>query len=519
MKHYLAIFLIAIIALSNYSCKKFLNVNPPSDLSGNNFWRNKSDVERYVNGLYELFREAVFRKDMTAPAGSDDLPFLAWSGDMRGAPVVQNKTIDGGSGRPYISALANNSIKTVVYSLSGGYSDYFKAARFTQWDRFYKAIASANIAIDRIPTVNDASMSDGDRKRYLGEATFIRNICYFFMVRLWGDVPYYTAPYYDGKDPRMNQVTVLNNCLKDLSSVEQGMPWTYTDPTQVAVRAMRGSAIVLMMHMNMWLAGFDPSNAQTYYTNTDSLARELLTQNNGAYQLLPLSQTKIIFKGRSREGLFEIPQNVNYGESFGYCQFSDNVLYAPYKNYQIITSYLSYDPDFMKAIFPQGSTDLRITYWYDPSNMYSGGNKFIMYKFANVYANANAEDVNPDDNQTIFRLPDVYLLQAEALYNLGRESDARAALNVVRARAQATPITSTGDNLYDDIFYERCREFMGEGQYWYDMVRTKRVTNLTYKYGYHCTVSQFKQGAWTWPLDPVTTRANNPLITLNTYWQ
>ncbi|WP_447640638.1 MULTISPECIES: RagB/SusD family nutrient uptake outer membrane protein [Chitinophagaceae] len=513
MRRYLTIGVIIVLAFSNAGCKKFLSVNPPSDLSGNNFWRNKADVERYTNGLYELFREAVFRKDMTAPPGDDEFPFFAWSGDMRGAPVVQN------SNRAYIGALAQNSMNTVMYSLSSGYSSYFNAIRFGQWDRFFKVIASANIAVERIPSIPDPSFSDADKKRYIGEAVFLRNICYFFMVRLWGDVPYYTEPYFDGQLARENQVSVLNKCLQDLQSVEEGMPWTYSDPTLVAVRAMRGSAIVLMMHINMWLAGFDAANAQTYYANTDRLANELLTQNNGAYQMLPLSQSKVIFKGRSKEGLFEIPQNVNYGESFGYSQFSDNVLYAPYKNYQITTSYLSYQPSFMQKIFPQGSSDLRITAWYDPTNMYSGGGKFIMYKFANIYANENAEDVNPDDNQTIFRLPDVYLLQAEALYNLGKEDSARAAVNVVRARAQAASITSTGNNLNDDIFYERCREFMGEGLYWYDVVRTRRILNPDYNFGYHCTVSQFLAGAWTWPLDGATVQSGNPLITLNTYWQ
>ena len=517
MKRLLIISVVAAIAFSNCGCKKFLNINPQSDLSGNNFWRTRADVERYVNGLYELFRESVFRKDMTSPPGTDDLPFFAWAGDMRGAPVVQNPYAD----RPYISALASNNVKTVVYSLPSGYSTYFVAIRFAQWDRFFKLVASANIAVDRIPSVSDPALSDADKKRYKAEAIFLRNLAYFFMVRQWGDIPYYTQPYFDGKLARENQVSVLNKCLNDLGAIEQDLPWTYSDPTLIAVRGMRGSAIVLMMHINMWLAGFDAANAQTYYANTDKLANELLTQNNGAYQLLPLSQTKIIFKGRSKEGLFEIPQNVNYGESFGYCQFSDNVLYAPYKHYTITNSYLSYQPAFMQKIFPQGQPDLRATTWYDPSNMYSGGNKFIMYKFANVYANQNAEDVNPDDNQTVFRLPDVYLLQAEALYNMGKEDSARAAMNVVRARAQATPITSsvTGNDLNDAIFYERCREFMGEGLYWYDVVRTRRIVKADYGFGYHCTVSQFAAGAWTWPLDGSTVQAGNPLITLNNYWQ
>ncbi|MGE9312660.1 RagB/SusD family nutrient uptake outer membrane protein [Niabella sp. CJ426] len=519
MKHIFKSLLIITLFSGLSGCQKFLNVDPPSDLSGNNFWRNKADVERFVNGLYGLFREAVYRPDMTAGAGDGEFPFFAWGGDMRGAPVLANSP----SNRQYITQLANNNMNTVVYGVAT-YSELFNARRFTQWNRFFKVIASANIAVDRIPTVPDGALSDADIKRYIAESVFIRNMAYFFMVRLWGDVPYYTEPYFNGRLARTKQVEVLQKCLEDLNAVYKNLPWTYSDPTQIAVRAMRGSGAVLLMHMNMWLAGFDAANAATYYNNVNTLATDIIQGNAGAYQLLPLSQTKVIFKGRSKEGLFEIPQNVNYGESFGWSAFSDNVLYAPYKNYQITTSYLSYTRAFMEKLFPTGSPDQRITAWYDPATIYSAGNKFLMLKFANVYANQNAEDVNPDDNQTVFRLPDIYLLQAEALNKLNRAGEAQAALNVVRGRAGLPAINNlTGDALDNEIFFERCREFMGEGLYWYDVVRTRRIVDPTYEFGYKCTVSQFAAGAWTWPLDGSNggdaVNNGNPLITLNTYWQ
>ncbi|MFT3903629.1 MAG: RagB/SusD family nutrient uptake outer membrane protein [Niabella sp.] len=496
-------------------CQKFLSVDPPSNLSGNNFWRNKDDVEGFVNGLYSLFRAAVFRSDMTKGPGDDEFPFFAWSGDMRGAPIKRNP--GAYSERRYFELLANNSIKTLVNGGAGaGYNDLFNVKRFTQWDRFFKTIASANIAISVIPGISDPSLSESDKKRYIGEAVFIRNISYFFMVRMWGDVPYYTEPYFTGALKRENKVTVLKNILADMETAKANLPWTYTNPANVAVRSMKGSAIALMMHVNMWLACFDATNKGLYYDNVDKLGKEL-DQNGGVYGLLPLTRTKEIFKGRTKEGLFEIPQNVNYGETFGWSAFSDNVLYAPFKNYQIKNSYISYQADFMEEIFPMDQADNRKSVWYKEDQLYSEGDKFMMLKFANVYANDQAEDVNPDDNQTVFRLPDAYLLHAEALAELGRDDEAKAKLNLVRARAGAPNVTTTGDELKDDIFYERCRELMGEGQYWYDVVRTRRVMNPGYKFGYHCTVDQFNAGAWTWPIDP-DNRINNPGITLNTYW-
>ncbi|MBS1495414.1 MAG: RagB/SusD family nutrient uptake outer membrane protein [Bacteroidetes bacterium] len=508
-------FLIAT-TLGLNSCKKFLNVNPPSDLSGNNYWQTKADVENFTNGLYQLFRQATFRMDMTAPPGNDEFPFFAWGGDMRGAPVRANS----GSFlfRDYINFLAANNIPTVVNSLPNGFSDYFNAPRFTKWDRFYKVIAAANIAFDRIDGVPDPTLTAADKARYKSEAVFMRCITYFFLVRLYGDVPYYTNAYNTTPLKRMKMVEVLKNCAADMKQAKDGLPWTYDDPAKVAVRAMRGSALVLLMHINMWLASFDDTNATAYYKEVDSLGDELKDKNGGAYTLLPLSSTHQIFKGRSKEGLFEIPQNVNYGESFGYSAFSDNVLYAPYKNKAITGSYLSYVTDFMDKLYPPGVADKRITTWFKAGTYDKGDQTFLMLKFTNVYANQNAEDANPDDNQTVFRLPDAYLLQAEANANLGNDTKAQQLANLVRARAGAANLTTTGKDLADDIFYERCRELMGEGQYWYDVVRTKRIIDVTYKFGYHCTVEQFKAGAWTWPIDK-SALINNPGITLNTYWQ
>ena len=301
-----------------------------------------------------------------------------------------------------------------------------------------------------------------------------------------------------------------------METAKENLPWTYTNPSHIAVRAMKGSAIVLMMHINMWLACFDGDNKNQYYDNVDKLGVQM-DQNQGNYELLPLTRTKEIFKGRTKEGLFEIPQNVNYGESFGWSAFSDNVLYAPYKNHAIQNSYMSYLPAFMEKVFPKEVADNRRSVWYVEDYLYTGGDKFMMLKFANVYANDQAEDVNPDDNQTVFRLPDAYLLHAEALAELGKDAKARAKVNLVRTRAGAPNLTTSGQDLKNDIFFERCREFMGEAHYWYDVVRTKRIINPLYEFGYHCTVDQFNAGAWTWPIDP-DNRINNPGITLNTYW-
>lgn len=518
MKQNISICIIALLLLFGSGCKKYLNVDPPNALSGNNFWETKTDVETFTNGLYEMLRKSVSRIDMKASAGSYNFPFFAFSGDLRGGLAKENTEI--GWGRTYIGNLSNNNIKALfVDATSGGNNWYriFNMIRFSQWDQFYKVIAACNIAIDRIDGVPDPTLTDANKKQYKAEAIFIRNMCYFLMVRQWGDVAYYTDAYHSAPLKRMPMVEVLKKCREDLMPVKEDLPWTYKDPVFVAVRAMRGSAIALQMHIDMWLAAFDIGNEQSYYQEVDKLGDELQNQNEGAYALLPLERNGEIFKGRSKEGLFEVPQNANYGESFGWSYYYDLVYYNRLAT-DATHPYISYDPTFMQTIYPIGAADKRTTTWFDVSTMYSGNRSFKMNKF---YVSSDPNTIDGtffDASQIIFRYTDAILLQAEALANLGQDAKAKDKVNVVRDRATATPITSTGDELKNDIFFERCRELLGEGHYWFDIVRTKRIINPSYKFGYHCTVEQFKAGAWTWPIH-VSALTNNPQMTLNSYWQ
>ncbi len=480
-------------------CKDFLNVTPVTDLSGNNYWKSEQDVEQFTRGLYNQLRDKV-------AVGS----YFMTVGDLRCSPWVQNR-----ADRHYIGYLARNQIDLLL--TSGNYDTYFHFREISKWQTFYKIIQGANIMISKIDDVPDEGFSPGERKKYKAEGIFIRNLCYFFMVRMYGDVPYYTEPYHTGPTERMPLVEVLKNCVKDLGSVAEDLPWTYKDPAKRAVRAMRGGALILLMHMNMWLAGFDESNNVAYWNATDSLGQHLIDDNNGAYALLPLNEYQKIFDGRSKEGLFEIPQNLNYGESFGYSTFSDLVLHYPHKNKAVTTSYMYPMRDFLDKMFPPSAPDLRKDYWFDPDEMYKTDGSFEYLKYVNVFAR-EGEDVNPDDNMMIFRLPDAYLLRAEALNDLGKDEEAREMLNVVRNRAAATPVNSQieGQELGDMIYWERCRELLGEHMYYYTLVRTKKVVSPDYC-AHPMPVSAFKEGAWTWPLD-VSVLENNPKMKLNEYW-
>lgn len=492
------LILLAFLIFSSVGCKKLLNVTPENSLSGNNYWTNKNDFEQYTQGIYNTFRNATMQNI-----------FFPATGDMRGAPVVKSPSIGG---REYIGYLRTNNL--LALTVNDPFT-YFGFVGITDWTNFFNMVQSSNILIYQVEQLEPGIMSETEKKQYIAEAVFLRNLAYFFMVRLYGDVPYYTEAFHSEALPRTNMVVVLNNCIADLNRVKADLPWTYEDPSKVAIRAMRGGAIALLMHMNMWVAGFTTEDKNPFYEEVEKLGAEIMDENNGAYELLPLEDTKQIFKGRTKEGLFEIFQSFNYGERFHISsQFADYVLRYP--NKVTPRSYIYYDEKFLKdKLYPEGVVDKRKDLWFD-EHIYAKDGMMQLLKFVNIFQE-EGEDANPDDNQVIFRYADVILLRAEALAELSRDDEAREIVNIVRRRADAQEFATGGKELKDDIYWERCRELMGEGLYFYDLVRTRKAIDSDYSFA-PIGISAFNQGAWAWPIHE-NAMLNNPYMDLNNYWR
>lgn len=94
-----------------------------------------------------------------------------------------------------------------------------------------------------------------------------------------------------------------------------------------------------------------------------------------------------------------------------------------------------------------------------------------------------------------FRLAETYLIAAEALMMSGNKAEAAALVNVVRrraAKAGATPNETTANRIameitpdqlnIDFILDERARELLGEGNRWFDLVRTGKLLERVKKY-------------------------------------
>lgn len=512
MKNTKYIILIAALVFTAFGCKKFLNVTPIEAQSGNNFWKTREDVEGFTNGIYSRLKSKV--AGTPTFFNEDDRAFFP-ALEMRGNKVaIGSLSNDGGN---TFLALTGNNMKFLVAS-SGRFNGMMK--NIMSWKEWYDVVAAANILYFEVDKVPSSSLPDADKKRYKAEAVFLRNLSYMFICKLFGDAIYYTDAYHSTPLGRISQVTVMNKCIADMTAAKNDLPTFYNDATSNGFRPTRASAVALLMHLNMWAAAWDTAVKTKYYDAVKTLSAELDTYSN--YKILPITpaNTLKIFKGRSSENLFGILQDFNYGEGFSLpASMSYYLSHYPYQgNVTKTQSSIAYSTEYIRKLYPPGSADARITTWFE--NYDAQGGAFQFKKFANIYStgSGSAISITSDDSAIIFRLPDCYLLTAEALAELGDESGARDFANRVTVAANAPMITQSGQDLKDEIYKERCRELIGEGQFFFDLVRTKRVLNSDFTNA-PISVANLNAGAWTWPLTiTAAERSANPGLIGNNFW-
>ncbi len=526
---------LIILCFVQSGCKKFLEFTPKDRLTGNNFYQSVEDVESNITDMYGQLFDKYTRTSFAGATGefrSGEVISAVQAGESRrgagriGGHMRQTPNPLGSTDKQVIPTTpVNDRLLLEGIDANRNWSGY-NFSNITVWNEYYKVIQAANLLINKIEEGIPA-LSAGESKYYIAESKFIRNFCYFMMVRLYGDVVYYTNAYQ--KDPlaRENMVSVINKCIADLKSSKDDLPMKITEPVLKGVRASRGAVIGLLMNMNMWNAGFDPVNKTAYYEETAALGDEIMKSN--AFRLIDLNEWATVAKGRSDESLFELFRTMNYNsdpdkpfeQANSYSPFGDGFIHFPYKVPELTHrySFMVFSEEYMLKLYPDDG-DGRLEAWFT-APFDQNAETFQLKKFAvNTFVDENNPllDINPDNTYLIMRYSDAILLRAEALAELNRDDQATEFLNMVRKRGGAALYpTAQGDgDLKDAIFWERAKELMGEGSRYFDLVRTKRVLNRMYTDN-PLTLDKFERGGWTWPIHS-SALTNNPKMQLNSYW-
>jgi len=501
LNKYINYSLLAVAFLYCSACHKFLDQEPVSTLTDQTSWQTDNDANSQVAGCYSLIRSG-FNAAVTY-FSYGDLPTDYWS-------VVSD---------PDYSAIYQMNWAVSVSAAN----TYDPKLKLRVWTPFYASIQQSNRCLYFLNLMKDASFSGGStsdkqarRNKYLAEARFCRAFNYFYMARVWGDVPLDTSYLNDisgiTNDPRVAQETILQTAISDLNYAKTWLSYRDASSSDRVVRADKGAVFALLAHIYAWKGSYDSCRMAC-----DSVIQQ------GGYALVAGSSYSDIYKGQSTEGIFEIAQNstseaqsaTSYSASIALYTLATPFIPNSIPLWQINISELN-------KLY-QDTTDKR--YVNEFTYVTSGSNKYyICKKYSNISI-VTANSVNYyllQNNIPVFRLADIYLLRAEANAAIAAPDYASvvADINTVRDRAGIVELQSANiagrTALIDSVTAERGRELFLEGSRFYDLVRNQRLTGVSqFPYINH---TDFLNGKYYWPIDP-TLMVLNPALKQTPFWR
>lgn len=409
------------------SCvKQVLDKKPVSSFSGEDFYKTPDDAQAGINGIYNA-AQGVFR-----------INFAYW-GEARADNV---QTTQSGE------------------SLTLTQNNLTESAASANWTGLYTMISRANYAIAYIPNAYPGDPNGG--KQLMGQAHALRALAYFYLVRVWGDVPLITEPYTSIEQDifvsKTNKEQVLDQIEADLNYAGLNCTERFNNNND-RIKFTKGAAYALLTEVYMWRKKY-----------AEAVTASKMVLDNGLYTLAASMDDwgKIFTNSYSSESIFEVGYNETQTNSL-------RVLYA-------VGSDAMFTPSVrFRSSYEQG--DKRIPYVYDTT---LAAPKAI-WKF--LGKGVSDEDPAPSrQNIVLMRLADIMLLRAEALAQTGGAAnitEALSLLNRIRQRAglaafedEAAAAARYGD-LGSAILHERSVELCFEGHRWFDLVRTgKAITTM-----------------------------------------
>jgi hypothetical protein len=428
-----ALFLLVCLLSA---CENWLDVAPEKDLVRNDFWKKTEDANNALAAAYSSFRDAALESFVWGELRADVI--MGFPGDY--API---------------SGSDINPINPVI-----------------NWSKYYKTINIANTLMyyDKEVLANDKSFTQKMKNGIDAEALFLRSICYFYLVRIWKNVPLITSPSISDTCNIYPSISYESEIIQQIiSDLLLAKDIAYTtefqgNPAYFKGRANKYSVMALLADVYLWNQQY-----QKCIDYCDSIT------NSGLYSILPSDSWFTIYNpGNANESIFEI-QCMDDGTT-------DQV-----------------NPLF-KAIAPTYAVFINLANGrtvFSPNNKYNSlftdasdvrtcNGKSPLWKYMGITVDDNLKrsPVSQRDlNILYYRYADVVLMKAEALNESGRVSEALDYVNQTYARAVGQPITGISDQaeMRNIILDERAKEFILEGKRWFDLLRTAKRNNFQYK--------------------------------------
>lgn len=512
-KIYTKISVIVIIVLlqANMSCNKALDVASVEVSPEPLHWKSITDTKAALIGMYGLLRAAMVDNN------------AHWMyGELRSGDFTSYRRQD-------LSAVINSELN----------KSYTLLEDLSNWRRFYAVINAASVFIERAPGVLelDSRYTKYNLDLDVAQARAIRAFAYFYMVRVWGDVPLITSSFDNGIFPEIPKTDfrdVLNFAEQELIEAVEILPFRYGVSPQTYYNANSSnwqkvlfnkiSGYAILAHLAAWQGKYLDAAAYTEFIMNN------YTQANILYT------TNINPSGTGTSGLtgnfgiftnnYGFGQIINFSSSYAYGEASVSghleqlTLARPFVNRENPDIYVN--KDTINQMFNNDINDRRfgidtIAGLYRENFFTDFSNEIPIFSKIKIIR----DGVN-DGNYAVFgsnlvftRLEELVLLRAEALAVLGQDVKAIELLNTVKSlRYARTYQTSDPEakSLIEEIFMERRKELIGEGWRFYDLVRLNRIKPINAK-----VMDMIERGGVYWPISRNVIK-NNSKIQQNPYW-
>jgi starch-binding outer membrane protein, SusD/RagB family len=305
-------------------------------------------------------------------------------------------------------------------------------------------------------------------KGLMAEAYFLRSLTYFYLVRIYKDVPLVLEPTEsDDTDfylPKSDEAVVLAQITKDLEenrnfAIAEG----FSTLAEMKGRASKAAFDALLADIALW--NFEYEKVLQHIARIEA-NREIVLMPSGKW-------FEMFYPGNSLESIFEF----QYDQS----KSQNNSLYD-------LTQRLSYNYDPSQRALEMFARRYarELVRGEDVSIRRFSDEDYIIWKYIGTAPDGNTTRTGTllrSANWIVYRLADVYLMKAEALSQLGRFNEAQQYINVIRDRADVGPIAlpNSATAFEDAILEERALELAFEGKRWFDLLRMGRRNNFARK--------------------------------------
>lgn len=452
---------IALLGFSFSSFSDFLEQNPQTDLSENDFYKTADDILSAVNGAYSSLQEGDIYGNWYV---FGEIPSDNTRNQLSGSVTTQNEF-----DQFYIDT-QNSMI-----------ANFWKAA--------YKVINRTNTILGRIDGIE---INTELANRYKLECKFIRALMYFNLVRVYGDVPLVlkeisiSESYDILREPKEN---VYNQIIADLKEA-QDLPVSYS--TAEDGRATQGAAKALLANVYMTLHK---------YAEAETILAEII--NSGRYSLLENTPGSLNIDGyknvfspvnhNSKEGIFEIQflkggygEGSNYANNFAPENSGTNVVAVGGtggNNIPEMDIYNAYEEGDLRRDF-----SMSLGYYDNRKN-----NEWVESRYVCKFMDVPYQNNDASNNYPVIRYADVILMYAEALNQNGKTAEACKYLNMTRRRGfgyqttETSPVDlQTTDKAQFALMVEQERrvELAFENHRWFDLIRTGRAVEVMRSKGF-----------------------------------